>query len=115
MNVESFKEILRRQKASGLSVRDFCFNEGLTKSTFYYWLRKIAYFDEQPKEFIPLLVADTFPAVRKEPVSKKMTQPVQVPVQNGASLEFVFPNGTRLLVGNKVDLDLLQTIAHLYD
>ena len=115
MNVESFKEILRRQKASGLTVRDFCFNEGLTKSTFYYWLRKIVNFEEQPQEFIPLLVTDTFPATRKEPVTKKMIQPVQEPLQNGASLEFVFPNGTRLLIGNRIDADLLQTIAHLYD
>lgn len=115
MNIESFKEILRRQRASGLPVRDFCINEGLTKSTFYYWLRKVTDFDGQPKEFIPLLMTDTFPATRKEPVSKKMFQPMQDPIQNGASLEFVFPNGTRLLVGDKVDLALLQTIAHLYD
>jgi transposase len=32
---------LRKQKASGLSVREFCQQAGLAESAFYYWRREI--------------------------------------------------------------------------
>jgi len=34
-------ENYHRQKASGLSVKEFCSNKGITESTFYYWCKKM--------------------------------------------------------------------------
>lgn len=36
-----FEEIYSRFQESGLTVKDFCSNEGLTLSTFYYWQKRI--------------------------------------------------------------------------
>lgn len=42
MNKVKFLMILDRQRMSGLSVGEFCGNEGYPVSTFYYWKRKFA-------------------------------------------------------------------------
>ncbi|MFC2116648.1 transposase [Bacteroidota bacterium] len=36
-----FFELIRLQGDSGLSVREFCSNEGIAYSTFYYWRKKL--------------------------------------------------------------------------
>jgi hypothetical protein len=40
MNKETFMTILGRQYRSGLSIKDFCQNEGYCLSSFYYWKSK---------------------------------------------------------------------------
>ena len=62
INETFFQELLIRQKESGLSVRDFCSNEGIAPSTYYYWLKKHNKNLARPKEFIPLVVRDHYPA-----------------------------------------------------
>ena len=37
-----WRQMLRRQRASGLSVREFCLREGLSRSSFQNWRREIA-------------------------------------------------------------------------
>jgi hypothetical protein len=60
-----FKELYLRYQNSGLSltVRDFCRNEGLSESRFYYWQKKLKQItpwvtEEQPG-FIPLLLKES--------------------------------------------------------
>ena len=109
-----FQDLLKRQKESGLTVRDFCANEGIVPSTFYYWLKKSKLKEVQPKVFIPLTIGgEQLPAHKKNyhlrsyPSAKEMDAPVL--------LELVFPNGTVLKVRSQVDLLLLQRLVHLYD
>ncbi len=58
INEAFFEELLSRQKESGLNGRDFCSNEGIHPSTFYYWLKKHSK-KNRPKEFIPFFVQNT--------------------------------------------------------
>lgn len=109
-----FQDLLNRQKDSGLTVRDFCVNEGIVPSTFYYWLKKCRTKENLPKMFIPLVVgAEQLSAHKKShylpphPASKEADAPVL--------LELVFPNGTVLRVRNQVDLPILQKLVRLYD
>ena len=61
-----FQDLLKRQKESGLTVRDFCANEGLVPSTYYYWLKKSKDKHAQPRMFIPLIAGgDTLPVLKK--------------------------------------------------
>ena len=55
-----FIEIYQRQQESDLSVKDFCSNEGIKESTFYYWRKKLAG-QGRIKNFIPLVVKDSAP------------------------------------------------------
>ncbi len=109
-----FQDLLKRQKESGLTVRDFCANEGIVPSTFYYWLKKSKLKEAQPKVFIPLTIGGKqlpthkkYHHLRTHPSAREMDAPVL--------LELVFPNGTVLKVRNQVDLPLLQRLVHLYD
>lgn len=36
-----FHELIRLQQDSGLTVREFCSNQGIVPSTFYYWKKKL--------------------------------------------------------------------------
>lgn len=109
-----FQDLLKRQKESGLTVRDFCANEGIVPSTFYHWLKKSKLKETQPKVFIPLTIGGEQLATHKKThhfpsytSAKEMAAPVL--------LELAFPNGTVLKVRNQVDLPLLQKLIHLYD
>jgi transposase-like protein len=54
-----WREVLSRQAASGLSVREFCKRERLTESQFYAWRRTIAERDgESSPSFVPVVVSD---------------------------------------------------------
>ncbi len=115
MTETSFQELLVRHKESGLTVRDFCSNEGIPQATYYYWKNKINKKSLRPTEFIPLLVGNQFPAQRKNQLSRSVASfPIDHP-RDETQLEFVFPNGTRLMVRNPADFSILQAIVHLYD
>jgi len=60
-----WREVLGRQAASGLSVREFCKRERLTESQFYAWRRTIAERDgESGPSFVPVVVSDQPSRVR---------------------------------------------------
>lgn len=108
-----FQDLLKRQKESGLTVRDFCTNEGIVASTYYYWLKKSKALEAQPRMFIPLIAGGD-----NLPVLKRNHQKGLLPsgeYDSPVMLELVFPNGTVLKVRNQVDLPLLQKLVHLYD
>ena len=112
INEVFFEELLSRQQESGLSVRDFCSNEGIHPSTFYYWLKRHRE-KSRPKEFIPLTIQNSFAVQRSgngTMVGSKATPADQVTV-----IEFVFSNGTRVLLKQQPDMALLKVMAHLYD
>jgi transposase-like protein len=113
INEVFFEELLSRQQESGLNVRDFCSNEGIHPSTFYYWLKKHRE-KNSPKAFIPLAIQNTFAVQRPEKICTMMGSKAS-PADQGTLLEFVFPNGTRVLLKQQPDMALLKVMAHLYD
>jgi hypothetical protein len=115
MTEASFQELLNRHRESGLTVRDFCSNEGIPQSLYYYWKNKLNKRAKQPREFIPLVVGSHLPAQRKNQLVGSNSVSQETHLQDDNQFEFVFPNGTRLMIRNQVDLALLQSIVHLYD
>jgi transposase-like protein len=113
---ESFQKLLSRYKESGLSVVEFCSNEGIHKSTFYYWLKKSRNKSKKPGTFIPLVVGGQ-PQVPNRHKEKPhgsinisaMNQPGDV------LLELIYPNGTLLRLRKDIDIQLLQELIHLCD
>ena len=104
-------ELLKRQEESGLTVTAFCTNEGIHKSTFYYWRKKLN--KEPENRFISLLVnsrqaAMTVPA-------KDYTRGQIEPHNSGDDflLELIYPNGTRLRIKRDPDLDHIRSLVCL--
>lgn len=114
MTLSTFKRLFEAYQESGLNVRDFCTNQGFAPSSFYYWKKKIEDAPQsQPDNFVPL-VFDSQPPVTSR---RTITAPIASAgiSSNNAPIEFVFPNGTKMLLRDNVDMPLLKAVVHLFD
>jgi hypothetical protein len=108
MTISAFKRLYREYQESGLSIKDFCSNQGFAPSTFYYWKKQFsAELQHEPEHFVPLVFDSSLPVAGSRPVPAAVNSP--------APIEFVFPNGTRMVIRDKVDMHLLKAIVHLLD
>lgn len=115
MTLTTFTQLFRDYQESGLNVRDFCSNQGIAPSSFYYWRKKLVGSDneDQPKRFVPLVLdsGSTDDRVYNNRVNIRrldkglFTTPI----------EFVFPNGTKMILRDAIDMSMLKTIVHLID
>ncbi|MDC7218009.1 MAG: hypothetical protein PQJ28_03195 [Spirochaetales bacterium] len=113
MTLSTFKRLYQEYQASGLNIKDFCANQGLAPSTFYYWRNKLEERSEhQPGNFVPLILDSTQPSENNQPVRPMKNGQ---PLENNAGIELMFPNGTKMVLRDKIDMHLLKTIVHLFD
>ena len=103
-----FRELVKEQRESGLTIKEFCSNHSMPPSTFHYWKKKFSG-DPEKNEFIPLIVKPTEMGVSKGSTCSEM------PSGKVVLLELVFPNGTILRVQHDLDLAHLRALIHLYD
>lgn len=111
INESKFRKLYKEHQESGLSVRDFCTNQDIAPATFYRW-KKILEQKEAPNEFVPLIIGRS---QLKDDSYQNHAPAFCKDITNGnKSLEFVFPNGTKLMLKGSIDIALLKTIVHLY-
>lgn len=84
-------------KSSGLSVRRFCKQEGLSEPSFYSWRKKLT--SVQPSE------ADKVKAGPSEPFIR-----VSLPAETPDGLELVFSTGNTLRMRRGVDRQTLTDV-----
>ena len=130
--IENYKEVYARYEASGLSANDFCINERISRSRFYYWLRKYRKIqgvntsciksNEKLGEYIPAtqfipLFVDSKP--EKSAIGypiKEIGESLPVPRSSsvpGPFMEIVYPSGTTVrLIGEK-DMKLVKTLIDI--
>ena len=88
----SWREALRRQDASGLSVRAFCRREKLHESAFYFWRRAVADRDTEAVDGAPATKAKSVRAREPEFLPVVLRRDVPAP---GLSLELRSGNVVR--------------------
>lgn len=114
MHKESrFSELIRLQQDSGLTVKEFCSNEGIVHSTFYYWRKKLQG-SGRKNAFIPLIVKSALSPQGTRNVSRR-NHPPSPGTEDHVLLELVYPNGTLLRIKDDMDLAQLRALIHLYD
>jgi transposase-like protein len=94
-----WQERLKERGASGLSVNDFCLDEGVSRSTFYRWIRRIQEgIPESVKEEgeAPTLT-DLVAAPKFLPVTLTAS-PVEIELPNGGSVRVPVGVGEAVLV-----------------
>jgi transposase-like protein len=96
-----WRDVLRRCKESGLSIRAYCRQRGLAEPSFYFWRRVLAERDG------PAAPIANSPAVTFVPLT---VRPEPVAVE--ATVEVVLANGRRLRVPVGVAADF-QTLIRL--
>jgi hypothetical protein len=114
LSESKFLELYRRQQESGLTVKDFCSNEGITNSTYYYWHKKVRK-NNTRQDFIPLVVKPSGSLSTQS--YDKSHSPVQESdeMNNDVLLEVVYPNGTKLRIKKDIDLTHLRALVCLYE
>lgn len=116
-----WREALRRQRRSGLTIREFCRGEELAEPSFYWWRRELA---DRGRSSTPRRVAASSPrrprargrgAAGKRPTSVARFVPVAVaPPSAAAAYELLLPGGVRVLVhGSAGEQRLVDVLAAL--
>ena len=114
LNESKFRELYNRQQESGLTVTDFCSNEGIPESTFYYWRKKLHKSRGAAKDFIPLVVKSS-PGLSAQNYTKGQQSISGNTATDDVLPELIYPNGTKLRIKNDIDLNRLRALVCLYD
>ena len=126
--IEKYKEIYSRYESSGLAVEQFCYNERISRSRFYYWKRKYEKLpdtgisinhtpdaaDSRMKGtgFIPVwLTSDNKCREHAEKGSDKKVE-TSPPGSTGSvyMVELSYQNGTSVRFTGKRDMELVKTL-----
>jgi hypothetical protein len=112
INESKILDLIKRQKETGLSITGFCANEGIPKSSFYYWRKKLN--KEPGKRFIPLLFNSA-----PSPLTVPAKDYTRAEIDHHSSgddflLELIYPNGTRLRIKHELDLDHIRSLVCLF-
>ena len=110
INESKILDLIKRQKETGLNITAFCGNEGIPKSSFYYWRKKLN--REPGNRFMPLLVNSTQAPMNG--LSKhNREQHEHHSSCDDFLLELIYVNGTRLKIKGDPDLDHLRSLVCL--
>jgi transposase-like protein len=88
---EYWRERIAAQERSGLSVQQFCKEQGLNNPSFYYWRKRLG---------------------QRTSVRFALVETTRAPQHNSSEhcLELVLPAGERLRIGAGVEPALLRTV-----
>jgi hypothetical protein len=92
--VDKWAERIAAQQRSGISVKQFCKEQGVPEGSFYAWRKRL-----QKKEPIRFALVDRG-AARQKPATE-------------AALELVIATGERLRIGVGVDAATLRTVMEV--
>lgn len=95
-----WRQMLKRQQQSKLSIRAFCRLHQLSETNFYAWRRTLARRDRQLPPFVPVQLLNP--------------QPPTPPPAN-SPLELLLPNGRILRIGPAFDADTLRRLLPLLE
>lgn len=116
-----WREMLRRQQAEGLSIREFCEQKSLTESAFYAWRSEIRRRDQErstvrqrPRlakrsraRFLPVVVADRQVA---SAVDAARSSVAAISVAAQSKVEIALPSGIVVRVGAGCDRRTLRAV-----
>jgi transposase-like protein len=80
--------VIKKQRASGLSVAEFCRRNDVSDALFYRWRRRLAESDAE----------ETDPSDRGDREAAAQFIPIELPPPPAIAFEIVRPNGCRVLV-----------------
>lgn len=90
---EDWRARIAAQRQSGVSVKQFCAQQGVTEQSFYYWRKRL----QTPSSMRFALVE---------------AEPRRGPAEH-AALELVLTTGERLRIGARVDAATLQQVLEV--
>ena len=113
INESKILELIKRQKATGLNITAFCAKEGIPKSSYYYWRKKLN--REPANRFIPLLVNSAAATTDGPSKNNIREQNEHHTSDDDFPVEISYPNGTTLRIKHALDLAGLRSLVLLVD
>ena len=113
-NQKEFESVYCRYKQSGLLVKEFCANEGIYASRFYYWQKKLRDQKQEadkPSGFVPIIFYKP-----QTPISKSICESKSLPENHLTRenvIEIVYPNGVIVRIPFQTDIKQLQSLILL--
>lgn len=114
--MDDFKEIYARYKESGLTIKDFCSNEGIKRKRFSFWKAKL----KGPKtnatakgKFIPVKMGTGGRALSGKTPASFFSPDFTSSGQPQSACEIVYPNGVTVRLNGPVSSEILQTLIFL--
>lgn len=114
--LQQFEKVYDHYQASGLRVKEFCRNESIVESKFYYWqkrLREHNYRRGRKSGFFPIVFTGSNPSPATKDVVQHQTIPEHVDPTPGNVLEIVYPNGVKVRVPMGADPTQLRSLILL--
>ena len=96
---------------SGLSIREFCKNEGILEGRFHHWKSKLG-MGSAPSSFIPMAFNRQSGSleIKRNMVSSGKPQPG---TPEGSLCEVVYPNGVVLRINTSMSPEALRSLIFL--
>lgn len=103
-----WRDIINRQPGSGLSIRKFCANEGISQPSFYLWRRKLR--------------EGTVNGTRSRKSRRRMNEPggngAFIPLKlldTAGTLEVIHPLGCQVRITGAVNTSVLKQVLDVLD
>ncbi len=112
-----FEEVYDRFESSGLRVKEFCQNECILESKFYYWKRRLREHKidkERQPDFVPIAFSGSSPQLQTKSRAQQRSIPEHMHPCDENVFEIVYPNGVKLRVPVGADLTHLRTLILLF-
>lgn len=111
--LDYFKLLYKEYTTCGVSVRDFCREQGIQENRFYYWIKKLKSQTvstlESPREFIPISPSAVNCLTRTSiESSKEEARPFKA-----EDIKITYPNGVTLQLEAGYDLEILKQLITL--
>ena len=102
---------------SGLTVHDYCTNQSMTESMFYYWQNKLKGQLPPKRGFVPV-VFDNGKAIRTSQIpapvqNRSKAFPDPAAANNAIFCEISYPNGVRVKLNGLTDPEMLRSLLLL--
>jgi hypothetical protein len=114
LNEKEFRVIYNEYLESGLTVRDYCLNQKITESKFFYWQHRLKGLLPPKSGFVPIIFGgDQQEPSPHLPVSMKDQPELQINQNSNfvtLSCEISYPNGICIKVNGLTDLEMVRSL-----
>jgi len=113
LNEKAFRTIYDDFLESGLTIRDFCLNQKMNETKFFYWQNKLRGVLPPKNGFVPVIFSGDQPASSQQlPAKFRNRQEYQIKRTSmvGLSCEISYPNGISVKVNGLADLDMVRSL-----
>lgn len=117
LNEKKFRAIYSGFLESGLTIRDYCFNQQMNEAKFYYWQNKLKGLLPPKRGFVPVVfgngqnVRQTQVPVPMQDRKETLLNPAAV--DKTISCEINYPNGVSVKLNGLPDAQLLKSLLVL--